>query len=216
LTIFFITVTIKNTMKQKFISSLLLIIMLVPLMFFVAPGANAQTFMKNVRSLDKANARAQERVEVKEQMMLATPQAKMQEACEARVNAVENRMNSLIKLVENMLRVFDAHSTRVQEYYLNTVVAAGLTVENYDELLANIAAKKAVVQTTLVNVQADADEFNCELGDPKTYIDDFRADMLMVKSALQDYRESIKNLIVAVRTVATTLPSVTPTPSPTL
>lgn len=177
----------------------------------------------------RANARAKERVT--RMMKSATPAASLQRACEVRESAVVKRMSQLVLLSNKMLANFEAHSTRVQNYYLNKVVPAGLVVSNYDALLADIAAKKAVVQTAVANAQADVNDFSCTTGEPKSYLNSYRVNMQETKTALKNYRTAVKNLIVAVSTVAEGLeeeedddespkpsaspsPVVTPTPSP--
>lgn len=167
-----------------------------------------------VNGLDKANARAEERM-MKTRQRMASPSAGLQRSCESREDTIVSRMSQLVRLSENMLSVFDKHLARVQNYYLTVVVPAGSTVANYDDLVADTAAKKAVVQTALANAQADVDDFSCTTGDPIAHLATFRTDMQTVKTALKEYRSSIKNLIVAVRTAAEALETPTPTPTAT-
>jgi DNA repair ATPase RecN len=197
-------------MRKNLSTFLTVSVMSLTAMMTAVPGVLAQ----NSQALDRANARAQERMDLRQQPT-SSPTTSLQRSCEARQEAVVKRMSQLVQLAEKIQAAFDRHATRVQEYYLNTVVPAGLTVDNYDELLADIAAKKAVVQTTIANAQTDVDEFSCDTADPRTYLTTFRTDMQAVKSALKEYRTSIKNLIVAVSRVAQDLETPTPTPSPT-
>lgn len=122
-------------------------------------------------------------------------------SCQARENAIKQRMISLTRLVTNMESKFDSIATRVEKYYTTKVVPSGKTVAGYDGLVADIATKKAAVQTALSTAQSDVNSFSCKSSDPKSQLQTFRVDMQNVKSALKDYRTSIKNLIVAVRSL---------------
>lgn len=128
-------------------------------------------------------------------------------SCQAREEAVKNRMTSLTNLVSNIEKVFDSIAARVEAFYSDKVVPSGKTVSNYDTLVADISTKKGIVATDLTTAQSLVNSFNCSSDDPKGLLTQFRIDMQKVKSDLKDYRTSIKNLIVAVKKVA-------PSPSP--
>lgn len=151
-------------------------------------------------------------------------EGKRLEFCENHQEEVDTRLNSLGRLVANILGKFDAIAARVQQFYTTKVLPSGKTVANYDALIADIAAKKAAVNTALSNTQADINGFDCNADNPKGQIRLFRTDMQAVKEALHDYRTSIKNLIVAVKSVIgedeseneSPNPSATPAATPTL
>lgn len=125
-------------------------------------------------------------------------------ACQNRENAIQTRSKQLAKTAENMLTTFDKIAERVELYYTSKVVSSGKTVANYDALVADIAAKKQIVQTDLDKATADATAFSCTGSDPKGQLTQFRTDMQQVKKGLKEYRTAIKNLIVAVRSVTGT------------
>jgi hypothetical protein len=137
--------------------------------------------------------------------------------CQARENAITKRMARLTELVTTMEGKFDAIAQRIEEHYSSKVVPSGKTVANYDTLVADIQTKKTAVQTALTTTQTNSTGFSCTSDDPKGLLTQFRKDMQAVKKALQDYRTSIKNLIVAVRsltgTTEKTKPSVSPKPT---
>lgn len=141
----------------------------------------------------------------------AVSEARMR-ACEARQDAVTNRMTSLVRFSNNMLEKFNAISLRVQQFYTDKVLPTGATVANYDALLSDVADKKAVVETAIAAAQADVSDFSCDDGDIRDQYSTFRQNMQAVKQALHDYRTAIKNLIVAVHSA---LPTPTPTATPT-
>ncbi|MFZ3068874.1 MAG: hypothetical protein WA052_00975 [Microgenomates group bacterium] len=140
-------------------------------------------------------------------------------SCQARESGVKTRMAQLTKLSINMETTFDRIAEKVKAYYTETVLPSGKSVANYDALVADIAAKKAIVQTELADADTDIKSFSCISGEPKTLMNQYQVNMRAVKTALKNYRTSIVNLIVAVRTVSKDIeatPTVTVTPSPTI
>ncbi len=121
------------------------------------------------------------------------------QACQAREASIKTRAGNLLQLVTLMESRFDAIATRVEDYYTSKLVPAGTIVPNYSALLADIQTKKGAVQTALTKAQTDLTSFSCTSGDPKAALMLFNTDMKAVKSALQDFKTSVQNLIVAVR-----------------
>lgn len=130
----------------------------------------------------------------------ATPPGRLR-ACQVREDAVKTRMTHLIQLATDMMNKFDTHAARVENFYATKVLPSGKKVSNYDSLVSDIGTKKAAVSVALTKVQLNTQGFTCSTGDPKQLMTKFRKDMQDVKKALKDYRTSIKNLIVAIRSV---------------
>lgn len=122
-------------------------------------------------------------------------------SCQTKEQTVKRRVAHLLELVTEMETKFDTHVQRVETFYTSKVVPSGKTVPNYNSLASDIQTKKSAVQTSLINAQTDAASFSCTASDPKTKLTQFRQDMQAVKATLKEYRTSIKNLIVAVRSV---------------
>lgn len=121
--------------------------------------------------------------------------------CQNRQAAITKRSTQLVKMASNMMNVFTKIATRVETYYTGTVVSAGKSVSNYDALVTDITTKESAVKTDLEKATTDAAVFDCASDNPKAQLTTFRTDMQKVKQDLKAYRTSIKNLIVAVRTV---------------
>lgn len=143
-------------------------------------------------------------------------------SCQSRQAAIQKRSDQLTKMATNMQDTFATITNRVKTYYTDTVLPSGKTVDTYDTLIATIATKQEAVGTALAKAQSDATEFSCTSDDPKAQLTQFRQNMQAVKSALKEYRTSIKNLIVAVHSVTGTIQSsssptasTSPTTSPT-
>lgn len=139
----------------------------------------------------------------KDKMMReVTPGEGRMTACQAKAASIKKRMTHLVALAEGMEDKFDAHVERIKDYYTNKLVPSGKTVENYDELLSNVKTQEEVVEEALEVAEADAEAFSCTSGNPKEQARKFREDMQAVKKELKVYRTTIKDLIVAVRSVA--------------
>lgn len=120
--------------------------------------------------------------------------------CQTHERNIKNRASHLQSLVDKMFTNFDKIATRIENYYTQKLVPQGKTLSNYNSLVADIAAKKALTTTDVEKAKKDAAGFSCTTStNPKTDLTTYRTDMQTVKKDLQDYRTSIKNLIVAVR-----------------
>jgi len=129
--------------------------------------------------------------------------------CLAKENSIQKQTQQLTRLSTNMLNVFDKIATRVETYYTSVVLPAGKSLSNYDQLVADVAAKKTATQTALAKAQASSGTFVCDGDDPVATITEFRSGMVSVKAALKEYRTSVNKLIVAVRTISIPKPTET-------
>jgi hypothetical protein len=144
-----------------------------------------------------------------------------QRSCEAHERNITRRSDRLVRMATNMLEVFARIAQRVQTFYTAVLVPGGHTLDNYDALLADIANQQTAVEGALVAAGTTADAFSCDAENPKESLHQFRQDMQAVKRALKDYRRSVRNLIVAVRSQAkqmevdaTPSPGASPSPTP--
>lgn len=134
-------------------------------------------------------------------------------ACRGVETGITERINKLNSYSANMLEKFDSIAMRVENYYTEKVLPSGKTVSNYSSLVADIALKKATVQTTLGEAEHNGAEFSCSGDSPKNRLKKYRIDMQAVKGALKNYRTSIRNLIVAVHSVSGEENKLTPEPT---
>lgn len=174
-----------NLNTNKKITLFLLIAFLLSLIYLIfVPRTFAQT----------ASSPSADKTERKE--------ARMLKVCQVHERNIKNRLDSLIRLVTNQETKFDAIATRVETRYTEKLVPKGKTLSNYNDLVADIAAKKAAVDSALNTAKSDVASFSCTAPDPKSQLTTFRKDMQSVKRALKDFRKSVRNLIVAVRTLS--------------
>lgn len=120
-------------------------------------------------------------------------------SCQAREAGIRTRSESLKGLIDNMLIKFDSIAQRVKDYYTAKLIPEGITVADYDSLVAEIQTKKLAVETALALAGEGLGRFSCSGDEPKAVLTQFNLDMRKTKDALRDYRTSVKDLIVAVR-----------------
>ncbi len=123
-------------------------------------------------------------------------------ACQARQANISKRSDKMLKRATNQLDVFAKISQRVIDFYQTKLVPQGKIVANYDVLVSDINTKSAAVAPLLQTAQADAANFSCDKDRPADQLKQFEQDMKAVNSALKDYRLSVRNLIVAVKSIA--------------
>ncbi len=124
---------------------------------------------------------------------------RFKKACENRRESFKNRLENMATRSEKFIGVLDKIVERVKEFK----DTKGLTVANYDALIADIEAKKLVVHDLqeLQKQKAEAD-FSCERDAAKESVGVFGDLLHQQIDALKDYKTSVKNLIVAVKTAA--------------
>ncbi|MDP2721058.1 MAG: hypothetical protein Q8O75_03910 [bacterium] len=120
--------------------------------------------------------------------------------CQKREAAIRKRSSKLAIRAENMTTRFNKIASRVEEYYTNRLVPKGVTVENYDAIVADIENKEAAVNNAVANAKMAISSFSCDADNPKGKLADYHDSMKAVIAALKEYRTSVVNLIVAVRT----------------
>jgi len=87
-------------------------------------------------------------------------------------------------------------ATRVQNFY----VKQGHELANYDALVSDVNMKKAVAQAALDAAKPNT-AFSCDGDGPKAELQAFRDKRSVVVATIKEYRQSVKNLIVGVKSV---------------
>lgn len=134
------------------------------------------------------------------QAHLAAAQLK---SCQNRQKAITNIMARISDRGQKQLTLFGTIATRVETFYTDK----GKTLNNYDTLVADVNAKQAAAQTTVGTIKSDSTGFSCDGTDPKGFVSTFKDSLKSEISALQDYRTSVKNLTVGVKSVQGTTTS---------
>ncbi len=142
--------------------------------------------------------------------------ARRLQACQSVSKNITKRSVNLTNQVAEMEKKFTSIAAGVEKYYQQKVVPTGVTLSNYDALVADITTRANAVTPLLTVIQADAADFICTGDNPSAQLKQFSTDMRAVLHALQEYRTGIHNLIVAIRALRIPEPTITPTTVPTL
>lgn len=113
--------------------------------------------------------------------------------CQQKEAAITGRSNAAIKQSVVYEQGFSDIAEATQAYYAEDYLA----IASYDGLVADVAAKKSAVDMSLSSAQRDINAFACASNNPKAQLAQFKSDMQSAKTALENYRTAIKNLINA-------------------
>jgi len=191
---------------RKFFLALLSVFILI-----VLPVA---TYAANARA-EEAQSRKEEikeRIEAKKQEIKAKIASRAalrrEKLAEVKKKVCETKQRNIIRRSENMAKradkqfdVFGNIADRVDTYYTDKLVPQGKVLPNYQSLKDEIAAKEEAAQAAVEAALDAAKNFDCEGDDPKGQLTQYREYMQEVIKALKEFRTSIKNFIVAVRTL---------------
>lgn len=85
-------------------------------------------------------------------------------------------------------------------------------VENYDELLAKVAAAKSVAESS-VEAQQQVPSLNCDGERPKADMSDFKDKRSASIEAVKEYRDAVKELVKAVKAALDAVKEASPSPT---
>lgn len=116
-------------------------------------------------------------------------------ACESREKAIKNIMARIVDRGEKQLELFTTIADRTKAFYVDN----NLTLDNYDALVVEIDAKKTAAQSIIDTIKNTSTTFSCSGENPKGVADSFKESLKAEVKALQEYRITVKNLIVGVK-----------------
>ena len=140
---------------------------------------------------------AQETVAEKREMAQAKLTEAKLRACQNRQKAVAGIMMRMTERAQKQVNLFSTIAERTKSFYEDR----GKTLANYDELVADVDAKKANAQSLIDSAKATASTFDCNGEDPKGVVNSFKSSAETTRGALREYRTAVKNLIVGVKSV---------------
>ncbi len=124
------------------------------------------------------------------QSHLAAAQLK---ACQNRENAINNIMSRIDTRAQNQINLFSTIATRVENFYTQQ----GKTLANYNQLVAAVNTAQAQAENDFSTLKS-ASNFSCSTSNPKGMVTAFQSYLKTEISVLQNYRTTVKNLIVGV------------------
>ena len=123
-----------------------------------------------------------------------------EQECAAREDSIKTRSEHLNELAQNIETKFSNIEQKVEDYYTTKVLPSGKSVSNYDALIGEVDTEKSDVGTKLSDDTSSIESFTCTQSNPKSQLLTYNTNMKDTISQLRNYRNSIKNLIVAVAT----------------
>ncbi|HSX18258.1 MAG TPA: hypothetical protein VLE51_02815 [Candidatus Saccharimonadales bacterium] len=118
-------------------------------------------------------------------------------ACQKHEAVINKIMANIAERGQKRLGVYTTIATRVEDFYTKK----SKTVTNYDTLVADVNTKKTAAQDAIDKIKTDKANFKCDGTDPKGVAQGFKDDLKLEIQALHAYQQSIKDLIVAVKSV---------------
>lgn len=119
----------------------------------------------------------------------------------------EAHAEQINKVMDNVAKRTDTHMSNITNVYVLAkafYVKNDLAVDNFDQLVANVDAKKAAAESIAATLTKRSD-FSCESDGPKTDIQEFKNQRLDKVNAVKAYRTAVKELVAAIRTAAAAL-----------
>jgi hypothetical protein len=118
-------------------------------------------------------------------------------SCQHREKAITNILTRIADRGQKQITLFGTIATRTETFY----TTKGKTLSNYDALVADVNTKAAVAKTAVSATSSTSSGFSCDGTDPKGFVSSFQVSLKSEIGALKDYRTSVKNLIVGVKSV---------------
>lgn len=182
-------------MKQTFKSVLVLSAAVVSLLFFSTVTQAANNPGKNIEA-QQVKASKEPRPEPSSSN---NGGEKLNNSCENKVANFQRKAEQITERSTKMREQFDSIAQRVMDYYETKVVPSGIEVAGYSDLTGDIEAAQSDVTTAIADAESQLLAVTCEGDDTKLNMSLYKEELKLVNTALKDYRTSIKNLIVAVR-----------------
>jgi hypothetical protein len=132
--------------------------------------------------------------------------------CVAVSKNITMRSQNMVRTVAELQNKFMSIVEGVKAYYVKN----GLKLSNYDELVVSIDTNNRLIEQHMTAAQEDVSQFSCNGENPSAQLKKLEVDIHLVLNALKEYRNTIRNLIVAIKGLTVSDVTGTATPSPTL
>jgi len=120
--------------------------------------------------------------------------------CQSHQTAISNIMTRISDRGQKQIDLFSTITDRVEKFYTDK----GTVLTDYDTLVSAVTDAKAHAVETVASTQTASTGFSCEDNDPKGHADSFKTNLKSQITALNDYKTSVKNLIVGIKSVEST------------
>lgn len=116
-------------------------------------------------------------------------------------NKQKATINNIMKNMDGRRQSSFDRITKISDAIQTFVTKKELTIENYDTLVASVAAAKETAQASMTSQQS-APDLDCSGDKPRSDIADFKTKRLASIDAMQAYRDAVKALASAVKQAA--------------
>jgi len=127
-------------------------------------------------------------------------ESKKLEVCKKRQEVMKSTMTRMSDRSSKHIAWLDSVVEKVKSFYS----LKGLTVANYDALLANVVSARVAAFSSGSQLGQYQQEFSCDGNDPKSVIGDFKNQHQSQIDSVKSYKEAIKALAKAVKAAAET------------
>lgn len=121
-----------------------------------------------------------------------------QDVCQAHQEQLTERLPALSQSVNSIKKTLDSKYAQVTAIY----TSGKLSVSNYADLDAQVKVAQAAANTAIANIDSSTVTIDCNNNDLGTQLDSFRATITVARSALNDYRTALVNLVSALSAAA--------------
>jgi len=120
------------------------------------------------------------------------------QACLGLENAIMTRSQNMLSFTNRYFAEVDKIAQRVQRFQENEN-AKGNHFANYELMVDQIQQRRAQAIQTTTQAQATLQNFNCENDNPSASVRAFNQQMTMVKNALKNYHQAVRDLVASAR-----------------
>jgi len=131
-------------------------------------------------------------------------------SCQDRQEIARKQAESLNDFVSKAISNSDKNLERVEKFYEEERISDGLSVPNYDALIAEVTAKKEALKEFSAAAGSDSD-LSCAGDNPTDEITQFQKDIEAVRSSLKDYQDSINAMFNGLKEIQESKPTPFPT-----
>ncbi|EKD85714.1 MAG: hypothetical protein ACD_37C00646G0002 [uncultured bacterium] len=191
-------------MKTKLVVGffILFLVALVPSASALEDSIASPTAKPTIKRLQNVKENAKSRASAAAEKKAERLSESRLKVCRGRTISLHNRAKGILGRGSRMHKRLEALTMTVDKFYQNRLVPQGLILENYDELLADIDAKKANVSLLLDAAKVTGEDFDCGSDDPKGQLEAFNEDMKEVLEAFKQYKQSVRTFVKAVKDLA--------------
>ena len=159
----------------------------------------AQTTSKTETSTDSTAANSKD-LTLGTGLVKAKLTAVKLEVCQKRETEITNIMARMGDRGQKQLDLFAGIATRAENFYAEK----GKTLSNYNALVTDSTNKKNAAQLAVKAVKSAVSSFKCDGDNPKATATSFKNIVKIQIDALNTYKQSVKNLIVGIKSVQST------------